>query len=272
VAGQDPTTPFDMAQLDFAEVLHRDGLQWGAAWGRATSQRYRAYYLLRVGRDPVPALDAAETDFTLALASASTNGAPWAGRGRTRGVRAWVRATTSGDPWRDFADGEADLRQATVRSHDTAPWEWLGDLLAHRGRARLLRGQDPAADFAAAEDSFARGIARSGSTWAYHFRGRLRTWRGDAEARAGRDPMDLWQQALRDLDQAVERDERNPDFLAVRAALRLTRARHMRSQADHLAAADDLRRALTLDPRHREARALAATGGHTVKPSIGALP
>jgi hypothetical protein len=57
----------------------------------------------------------------------------------------------------------------------------------------------------------------------------------------------------------IRRDGRNADFLTARAELLLLRARHRNSRADRSAAADDLRAALQIDPRHREARALAAS-------------
>ncbi len=258
MAGSDPTALFDAGDQDFQAVLRRDGLQWGAAWGRATVNRYRALYLMREGRDPIATLNTAEAEFSRSLASVRMNAALWAGRGRTRVLRARSIAAMGGDPWQDFADAETDLRQSIAQTQDGGTWAWLGDLFAHRGRIRLLRGQDPSADFVAAEDAFTHSLSFAGAVWDYYGRGVLRSYRGLALAQNGGNPLEIWTQALRDLDEAVGRDGHNADFLTARAQLFLFLAQHRKTAADRQAAAKDLGKALAANPRHRAARELRA--------------
>ncbi len=269
MSGADALQTLNTADQDFSEVLRRRETT-EALYGRALVRRYRAIFLDRRGKDPLPDFAAAEADCTRAITLDARDPERWSARGRVRTRRALHDIQNDRDATADLDAAQADFDEA-LRLDPTrsSALMWTADVQTYRGLQALRQGQPSEPFFVAAEARYTRAERAGADAWLHLLRGTMLTWRGVATARAGGDPLAVWTAAEDDLERALKAFPRYHDSVVRRGILRLERARHLvrdrrAARIAHDLGVADLEHALAREPDHREARAALAIEGDPV--------
>jgi serine/threonine-protein kinase len=156
---QERRAHFDKAIEYFSRGIENDRGYLPLWTGRSQVRKFVADLAAKLGQDPLPEFQNAESDQTRSLEIDRGYTIGYHRRGLVRWARAWWRFRRGEDPLKDGAQAIEDYTRA-IELDGTLAAAWLSRGIAHRemGRYRRGQGQEAQADWDAAERDLTRAI------------------------------------------------------------------------------------------------------------------
>ncbi|HVR87694.1 MAG TPA: protein kinase, partial [Planctomycetota bacterium] len=225
--------------------------------GLAELRRLRGLFLMRRGRDAMPAFQEAEGDLSRALALGGDDPVVRLLRANVRHIQGVFRIDRREDPTKELDGADEDADAGIAREGDRAtPWIVKGHIHSNRARWKRIRGEDPLAQYASAEESFRKALERDPlETQAKQSLGWITMVRADYRGSRGQDPFPDFAESENILNELIQEArhemtswDRRAQLFHLRGSYRMSRNED--AVGDFTRADGDYAEALRLSPAH----------------------